>query len=322
MTISIYLDIVIYMKATGYFKALADETRLRLLNLCLHYEMSVNEIVEIMNMGQSRISRHLKILTDQGLLKSRRDGFWTFYSTASEGAGTTFTRSIRYLFEQESLFKEDLDRAKLVRDERSKEMVRFFDSIAGNWEKLKSELIGDLAINELILKHIKPVEIIADLGCGTGDLAFALAAKAEDRVIGVEKSPKMLDEARRRFAINNGNSDEKIDLRIGELEHLPLREGEADTAVINMVLHHLPDPAAAFAEIHRVLKPGGDFLIVDLLSHHQEDMRERYGDRWLGFNETEIREWLDSSGFQSSKMHTFELKNDLAGFIIKTTKKL
>jgi ArsR family transcriptional regulator len=155
-----------------------------------------------------------------------------------------------------------------------------------------------------------------DLGCGTGDLLTVLREKG-DRVIGVEKSPKMLEEARRRFA-GTGNH---IDLRIGEMEHLPLREGEADAAVINMVLHHLPDPAAAFPEVYRILKLGGGFIIVDLITHDVESMRERYGDRWLGFAEKDIKKWLEKSGFHVEIMESFDLKKGLHGFIVQAIKK-
>lgn len=304
------------MSAVNYFKALADETRLRLVHLSLHYELNVNEIVEVMNMGQSRISRHLKILTDSELLSHRRSGMWTFYSTIPNGEGSKFIESVKYLFEKDTVFKRDLTEAKRVLDERSKAMTHFFDSIADNWEKLKREIIGDVDINGLILRHIPPADTIVDLGCGTGDLLTVLREKG-DRVIGVEKSPKMLEEARRRFA-GTGNH---IDLRIGELEHLPLREGEADAVVVNMVLHHLPDPAAAFPEVYRVLKKDGGFIIVDLITHDVEGMRERYGDRWLGFAEKDIKKWLESSGFHMEKFECFDLKKGLHGFIVQAIKK-
>lgn len=316
MTISIYLDIVISMKAVNYFKALADDTRLRLVNLSLNYELNVNEIVEILHMGQSRISRHLKILTDNELLTFRRDGMWTFYSAVTNGQGYKFIESVKYLFENDLVFREDLTEAKRVLEERSKEMVHFFDSIAGAWEKLKREIIGDVDIAGLILENIPPTGTIVDLGCGTGDLLPALKEKGS-RVIGVEKSTRMLAEARRRFPGDGDN----IDLRIGELEHLPLREGEAGAAVLNMVLHHLPHPLKALREVHRVLKKKGGFIIVDLLSHDLEGMRERFGDRWLGFAREDIEKWLQNTGFNFKSIAYFDLKKGLKGFIVQAFKK-
>ena len=316
MTISQYLDIVMLMKAVNYFKALADETRLRLVHLSLHYELNVNEIVAILEMGQSRISRHLKILTDSQLLTSRRDGLWTFYSVASEGEGYNFIQSIKYLFGTNTIFTEDLAEADRVLEKRRIEETRFFDSIAEDWEKLKKEIFGEVNLNSMILKAVPLSDTIVDMGCGTGDLLAPLREKS-NRIIGVDKSPKMLAEAKRRFA-NNGKN---VDLRIGELEHLPLGDGEADLAVINMVLHHVLDPRKTFLEAYRVLKKGNPFIIVDLLNHHVERMRERYGDRWLGFSVADIQKWLEKTGFNIGKVDYFELKKGLRGFILQSEKR-
>ncbi|MCP5047833.1 MAG: metalloregulator ArsR/SmtB family transcription factor [bacterium] len=304
------------MKVVNYFKALSDETRLRLAHLFLHYELNVNEIVTIMKMGQSRISRHLKILVDCDALTFRRDGLWTFYSARTSGEGHEFIQSIKYLFDKDSQFSDDLAEAARMLEKRSEETVRFFDSIAEDWEKLKREIIGDVDLNRMILDLVPQSEAIVDLGCGTGDLLASLRTKA-NHVIGVEKSPMMLEAARRRFADDGKN----IHLRIGELEHLPLREGEADLAVINMVLHHLPEPAKAIGEAQRVLKQGDRFIIVDLLTHQQENMRERYGDRWLGFSKEDIESWLETGGFIFKKIDYFQLKKNLKGFIITSEKR-
>jgi ubiquinone/menaquinone biosynthesis C-methylase UbiE len=304
-----------FMKVVKYFKALADETRLRLVHLSLHYELNVNEVVAILGMGQSRISRHLKILIDSKLLTFRRDGLWTFYSTVTEGEGYNFIQSIKYLFGAHAIFTEDLAEADRVLEKRSIEETRFFDSIAEDWEKLKKEIIGDVNLSTLILQAVPHSDTIVDMGCGTGDLLVSLRAEAK-QVIGVDKSSKMLDEAKRRFA----NDGKNVDLRIGELEHLPLGDGEADLAVINMVLHHVLDPMKTFQEAYRVLKKGNTFIIVDLLHHHLERMRKRYGDRWLGFSIADIKKWLEKSGFNIGKVDCFELKKGLRGFILQSQK--
>jgi ArsR family transcriptional regulator len=303
------------MKMVQYFKALSDTTRLRLLNLCLYHELNVNEIVEILNMGQSRISRHLKILTDTQLLSSRRDGLWTFYSSTLNGKGFRFLQTIKYLFKEEKIFAQDVSQAKIIIDKRSKATTRFFDSIAEDWVQLKAEIFGDFDLNDLILKNTTESDTIVDLGCGAGDLLSPLKKKCKT-VIGVDKSPKMLEEARKRFPQPQG----KIDLRIGDIEHLPLRDFEADAAIINMVLHHLPDPFAAFKEVNRILKRGNFFIIIDFLKHNREDMRVKYGDRWLGFTEKEIKSWLNKAGFDLIQIKYFNLKKELNGFIIKAAK--
>ncbi|MFC2156312.1 ArsR/SmtB family transcription factor [Acidobacteriota bacterium] len=298
------------------FKALSDETRMRLLHLSIHFELNVNEIVGIMGMGQSRISRHLKILTDCGLLTFRKDGLWVYYSAASEGAGFELIESIKYIFNLDSIFKKDQKAATACLAERSEKTARFFDSIAVNWELLKSEILGDVDLNSNILRILPSVETIVDLGCGTGDLLPLLKKKAR-QVIGVEKSARMLEEARKYFAPEKNG----IDIRIGELEHLPLRDEEADAAVTNMVLHHLPEPRKAFEEAFRVLKPGGILLIIDLLSHQDEGMREKYGDLWLGFSTETLEKWLTEKGFTQQKIERFDLKKGLKGFFNLSIKK-
>jgi ubiquinone/menaquinone biosynthesis C-methylase UbiE len=316
LTKSGYPDIVVYVKTVNYFKALADETRLRLVHLFLHYELNVNEIVAVLGMGQSRISRHLKILSDNRLITFRRDGLWTFYSAVGEGGGHHFIQSIKYLFEAEPIFSEDLAGADRVLEERAHETTRFFDSIAEDWEKLKKEIIGDVDLNHLILEAVPDSHTIVDLGCGIGDLLEPLKKRAA-YLIGVDKSPRMLAQARRRFAHDGAN----VELRIGELEHLPLREGEADLAVINMVLHHVPDPNKVLQEAYRVLKPGDTFIIIDLLRHQLERMRERYGDRWLGFNIADIKKRLKNNGFDVGNIDCFDLKKGLKGFMVQSVKK-
>ncbi|MCJ7579012.1 MAG: metalloregulator ArsR/SmtB family transcription factor, partial [Candidatus Aminicenantes bacterium] len=214
------------MLVTDLFKALSDETRIRLLNLSIHYELNVNEIVSILDMGQSRISRHLKILTDSGLLSFRRDGLWIFYSAASDGKGFDFIQSIKYLLDHNSQFQKDLQAAEICISERSKKTTRFFDAISKNWVLLKKDIIGNLDLNGKILKALRVSDTIVDLGCGTGDLLPLLKSKS-NHVIGVERSSKMLEEARKHFDFGRDG----IDIRVGELEHLPLLDEEADIAL-------------------------------------------------------------------------------------------
>ena len=303
------------MGPVNYFKALSDETRLRLINILLNYELNVNEIIEILDMGQSRVSRHLKILTDCGLLTFRRNGNWIFYSSVTEGRGFDFIKSIKYLFQNTTEFLNDLNEAKRIVDDRSIGTTRFFDSIAEDWEKLKAEIIEGFDLNRLIGENITSTDVIVDLGCGTGDLLPVLLSKARN-VIGVDKSTKMLDQTRMRFS----KKEQGIDLRIGEIDHLPLKNEEADLAVINMVLHHLTSPQTAMAEVNRILKNNGLFIIVDFLVHDLESMRKKYGDRWLGFSEEKMEEWLNSSGFSLLKINYFDLKKGLKGFIAKSRK--
>jgi ArsR family transcriptional regulator len=317
LTISIYVDILIYVSPLNFFKALSDETRIRLLNLSIHHELNVNELVRVLDMGQSRISHHLKVLAENGLITHRRDGLWVFYTAVDEGRGADFIQSIRYLFDRNGIYRDDLKKAAAMIAERSTRTARFFDSVAGSWERLKKEIIGDLDLNRMILDALPPnIGIMADLGCGTGDLLPVLKQRA-DRVIGVERSARMLDEARKNY----GSEPGRIDIRIGELEHLPLRDGEADAAITNMVLHHLPEPRRALQEVGRILKSGGRFLIVDLMQHAEEAMREGFGDHWLGFPQDLIERWLREAGFGIEGQERFALNKGLEGFILRSRKK-
>jgi ArsR family transcriptional regulator len=303
------------MKAQ-YFKALADSTRIRLLNLLLKHELNVNEITTIFNMGQSRVSRHLKILTDAGLLLSRKDGLWAFYSSVKSGDGLRFIEAIRYLFSDDHDLTQDLASAENVIEERTLRSRDFFNALAGDWEKLKKEILGDFDLGGAILDLVDSrARSSADLGCGTGDF-LALLKKRCDRAIGVDNSPEMLDLARRRFS----GDGKRVDLRLGELEHLPLVDGEADLAVMNLVLHHLPSPVLGVREAHRAISKGGSFIIADFEKHTDEKLRSSYGDRWLGFSGDDIKDWLVDAGFHLLEMRRFSLAGGLSVCIYKSSR--
>lgn len=289
------------IESVKYFKALADDTRLRLLNLLIHYELNVNEITRALAMGQSRISRHLKILTDSGILSFRRDGLWIFYRAASEGEGTNFINSVKKMLLNDYDLKIDLSRLEWIIEEKSREKTEFFNSIASQWDSMKRNITGDLDITGEISSRIKKSGTIADLGCGTGELLLAMNA-ASRKVIGVDRSPMMLNEVKSRFSNKNG----KIDLRIGAIEHLPMKDGEADAAVINMVLHHLASPYEGITESNRILKKGGSLIIVDLEKHSNEEMRAKFGHRWLGFFSEEMENWLINAGFRINENTRFK----------------
>jgi ubiquinone/menaquinone biosynthesis C-methylase UbiE len=304
------------MEIVQYFKALADETRLRLLNLLLRHELNVNEIVSAMGMGQPRISRHLKILTDCGLLKYRRDGLWVFYSASNEGRGGIFNGLFRDFVGNDQELKQDYIAMKAILEEGLKEKTRFFDSIASDWDDIKLGLFGTVNISEEIIERIADCDVAADLGCGTGELLIPIRKKAR-KVIGVDKSPKMLEEAERRLA-SNGKG---IELRIGEMEHLPMRDQEADAAIINMVLHHLPSPETSIVEAGRVLKSGGLLIIVDLDKHQSEEMRKKYEHRWLGFTKKNIEKWLSSGGFVPQDFVQYDARDGLKIDLFVSVKK-
>ena len=304
------------MICLAYFKALADETRVRLLNILLHHELSVNEIVSLMDMGQSRISRHLKVMTDSGILSCRRDGAWAFYSAVADGDAGRFVECIRFLFQSEDAFAKDLEKAAVLVKERRIKSTIFFNSIATEWNYLQREVLGDFDLNQAILDCIDTCHYAVDLGCGTGQLLLRLRQKA-GFAVGIDSSRKMLDQAQKLFSNDNRN----VELRLGELEHLPMGDSKADLAVISMVMHHLSDPEKVALEIFRILKKDGMFIIADFEKHTNEEMRKKYGDRWLGFSKEEIRTILNNSGFEEREIKTFHLKQSINLNITRARKK-
>lgn len=280
-----------------YFKALSDETRLRLVHILMHYELSVNELVRILDMGQSRISRHLKILTEAGLLTFRRDGLWVFYSAAATGTPRNFLRALEPFLPDDATMRSDMGMAAHILEERARKTRQFFNAIAENWDELNHEVLGEFDLPAQVCTALpEGCSTAVDLGCGTGAVLARMLPLART-LIGVDGSARMLEICRRRLE-GEGVPEERYSLRIGELDHLPLRDHEADFACINLVLHHLSDPAAGLAEVRRILAPQGRLFVADFLRHNDETMRTRYGDRWLGFDEEQLAATLHQSGFR------------------------
>jgi len=294
------------MTALTYCKALSDPTRVRMLNVLRHFELNVNEIVKLLEMGQSRVSHHLRILSDSGLLLSRRDGIWAFYTAPKSGEAQRFIGAIGYLLNGDPALDVDRERAADILDDRKRETSRFFDSIVEDWAGMKRAIIGERDLAADILEHMEGCGVVADLGCGTGDLLVRLPEKAKT-VIGVDNSPRMLERARRHCAEHGTEAD----LRIGELEHLPMRNAEADCAVINLALHHLAVPTDGIREARRVLKRGGRLIVTDFDKHDDETLRRQFGDRWLGFEKEDVERWMREERFEIMGFDRREVKRGL-----------
>lgn len=301
--------------SVNYFKALSDETRLRMINLLIGHELNVNEIVILFGMGQSRISRHLKILTDSGLVKQRRDGLWVFYTAVTEGQGRDFLNGISPFFSADPALSGDLDLMTKKIDERALEKIEYFDSIAQEWDDMRRDIFGESNYSERIGGMLEKTGVVADIGCGTGDL-IPLLKKFGSRVIGVDKSTRMLEIASSRTR----SIRQSVELRLGGIEHLPMRDNEIGGAVINMVLHHLASPGEAVSEIGRVISAGGILIILDLVSHKNEDMRKKYNHRWLGFDSAAVESWLTRAKFNVEEREIFTVNHGLSAFIIKCRK--
>ncbi len=304
------------MKTEKYFKALSDETRLRLFYLLIHYELNVNELVLILQMGQSRISRHLKVLSESGLLRYRRDAGFTYYQVRTDPQLKTLIKFVQDNLAEDPA-REDLYRAQTIIRERKNETRRFFNQIAEHWERLKKDILGEVDISRTVSENVPPANRAVDIGCGTGELMLYLLPKT-DKVIGVDHSAQMLNMARLKLEAHQFS--DRVDLRLGEMEHLPLRDKEVEVATMSMVLHHSPLPQAGIEEANRVLLPGGILVIADFAKHSREDIRRKYGQTWLGFEQEDIQTWLEAAGFELQKNESHPVRHGLFVNIFRSVK--
>ncbi len=294
------------MDIVRLFKSLGDETRLRLLHLLLHHELNVNELVRIMDMGQSRISRHLKILADSGLLQSRRDGSYIYYTRIGDADLAHLTDFLIQAGRSRQDFAADLEKTQVLLDERKHKVKTFFNSLVDDWDLLKQEVLGDFSLKRIVAREAKGARTAADLGCGTGEMLLELGRHAQ-RVIGVDSSAGMLEKSRQRLSGSGVNAD----LRLGELEHLPIRNGETDLVVMEMVLRHVAVPLEGVKEVSRVLEPGGRFIMADFDRHNREEIRYRYGGVWAGFDNEQLRDWLQQAGLDLLELEQHRVQQGL-----------
>jgi ubiquinone/menaquinone biosynthesis C-methylase UbiE len=274
---------------------LGDATRSRILLLLERYELTVGELCSIMQLPQSTVSRHLKLLLDADRVASRREATSRYYR-AAEPEQTALRRLWVLLREQVSATPaadQDARRVKMVVGRRQTASQQFFESGAGRWDKVREELFGRVSHLHALAGLLDDEWIVGDLGCGTGQLAAALAPFVA-RVIAVDRSAEMLHAARRRL-----RDRPNVEIRRGDLEALPIDDGALDAATLLLVLHHAPDPPAVLADVSRVLRPGGRLLVADMLPHDREEYRQQMGHVWLGFSEDQVGRLMTAAGFQN-----------------------
>jgi ubiquinone/menaquinone biosynthesis C-methylase UbiE len=275
------------------FKALADGTRLRLVAVLSQGEFTVQELTSVLKMGQSRVSRHLKILSEAGIISVKRQGTWAYYRL--QGSSEFFLQLLPLLppsFAALDHFAEDLAQVSAILDRRRRRSLEFFDEHARQWDRFTRNLLPVPDYLEIVLGEIPQCDLLLEVGVGTGNVLSSLRAKAS-RIIGVDHSVAMLDQARDRIR-REGLAD--IEFRLGEMSHLPIGDGEVDCLLLNMVLHHAGEPERIFSEVVRVLSPGGVLVIADLQRHEQDWVRDRLADQWLGFESEELSRWLQAAG--------------------------
>jgi len=282
-----------------HLASLADSTRSRLLLLLDRNELTVSELCSITQLPQSTVSRHLKALVDGGWISSRAEATSRLYAMTRDDLDPARRRLWLLVREQVGptpAAAQDQRRLQAALAARRTASQEFFSSSAGQWDRLRDELFGDRFQLAAFAALAGAEWTIGDLGCGTGQLSAALAPFVA-RVVAVDASAAMLQAAKRRLqAFTN------IDLRRGELEALPIDDGRLDAATLMLVLHHVPDPAQALAEVARVLKPGGRVIIADMLPHDRDNYRQQMGHVWLGFSNEQIGSLLSESGFERSRV--------------------
>lgn len=288
-----------------------EPTRLRILALLATEELSVMELSGVLEQSQPRVSRHLKLLTDAGLIERFPDGARVFYRLSSD-------LSARHLIEAILDLLDDCDgeadqrRLDAVRREREADAEAYFDQIAPSWDRIRSHHVRESAVEEAILAAAGdgPFDRMVDLGTGSGRMLTLLGRKART-AIGLDLSQNMLNIARANVA--KAGLD-KVELRHGDIFATRLPAQSADLVLVHQVLHYLADPVAAVAEAARLVSPGGKLLIVDFAPHDLERLREEHQHRRLGFADEEIGRWLGDAGLKPSA--TIALPPDTAGLTV------
>ena len=279
--------------------ALADSTRSRLLLLLERHELTVSEIMSVLQLPQSTVSRHLKALGDNDWVVSRPEGTSRRYRAAEklEPSSRRLWHLVREQVIATPAAAHDARRVQTVLAHRRSRSQKFFSSSAGQWDRLRVELFGKRADLMGVLGLLDENWVVGDLGCGTGQLTESIAPFVS-RVIAIDDSAAMLAAARRRLA-----SMQNVDIRSGRLESLPIEDGSLDAALLFLVMHYVPEPTAAIAEAHRTLKPGGRLLIVDMMPHDREDLLQEMGHVWRGFSEEQVSSMFEAAGFSGGRYH-------------------
>lgn len=276
-------------------RALSDPTRLRIIALLQKDELSVNELQEITRMGQSRISTHLGLLQDSGLVQSRREGKRTFYrlNTAAGGAVSNYIQlAIGGASELPEHNGDQINLKRVLHRRQEQEQV-YFNQVAGRFDRVYGPGRSWQAFGHLLLRVLPPL-VVADLGSGEGLLSELLARRCK-KVIAVDNSERIVAFGAAKAKKNNLKN---LEFRLGDLQNPPVEPGSVDLVVLSQALHHAEEPAKAIAGTHRILRPGGQLMILDLARHNFEKAHDLYGDRWMGFAESDLHRWLEAAGFK------------------------
>lgn len=279
----------------GALKAAAEPTRLRILLLLATGEFNVKDLTQILGQSQPRLSRHLKLLAEAGLVERFREGSWAYFhiSDRSEG-GRLALRLLAECDPADPVVLRDRERAEALRREREAAARAYFEAHAADWDRIRALHVSESEVEAAMQASLGPgpFRLLLDLGTGTGRI-LELFHERYERGLGFDTSQAMLAYARAKLSRGGLN---RAAVRHGNLYHLALPDGVADAVVMHQVLHYLSDPAAAIAEAERVLAPGGRLLIVDFAPHQLEFLREAHAHERLGFGNGQVHQWLAAAG--------------------------
>ena len=281
-------------------KAVAEPTRLRLLALCAHSDLTVSDLTQILGQSQPRVSRHLKLLCDAGLLERHREGAWAYFRLAPGGAAAELARSlVDALPEQDAQLALDFERLESIVEARAQRAADYFRRNASEWDKIRTRYIDDAEVERQLLALFPPgtTRDLLDIGTGTGRVIEILGPRV-GRAVGIDLSHEMLLVARSKLEQARLRN---CMVRQADMYQLPLASASFDAVVIHQVLHYAEQPAAVVREAARVLRPGGRLVLVDFAEHENDFLRRDHAHRWLGFGEGEVAEWFAATGLQTRK---------------------
>ena len=289
---------------TATLKAAGETTRLRLLTLIAEAELTVTELTEILRQSQPRLSRHLRLLCEAGLVERFREGSWAFFRLGERGSSADVARAlIARLDPNDPTIACDRERLAAVRATRAAAAQNYFRRHAAEWDRIRKLHVADAAVEAVIRAALgdAPIRSLLDLGTGTGRMLELFAGSIE-RGLGIDLSLDMLAFARARL---DRTGLKNCSVRQGNIYDLPLPRDSFDAVIIHQVLHFLDDGGRAVAEAARVLRPGGRLLVVDFAPHDLEFLRAEHAHRRLGFAAETVRQWLTTAGLHPLQQQTF-----------------
>ncbi len=274
-------------------RAAGETTRLRLLLLCAKGELSVTELTQILGQSQPRISRHLKLMVEAGLLTRFPEGSQVFYRIAETTESAVLGLALVKLApEGDAVTQRDQDRLQEIREQRSSTAASYFNAVAQDWETIRSNYIADAAVEQVILNMLggSPINKLIDIGTGNGRMLGLLASRVK-KALGIDNSSEMLAVSRAKLA-----RFENIHLRKGDMYNLPVADSSFDLAIISLVLHYSDKPQSVINEAARVLEPGGRLFLIDFAPHSEEKLRTEQQHHRLGFSDSEIERIILNAG--------------------------